>query len=114
MDSFAQHVAGSLNIPSTVCWITNSPKVFGYEINNNILANPYTKKPELRNAFLQEFNIGGDLVEFPYFSENEIFDIDKIIASLEDVAPTQTVQNVQEVAPTETIADAELVEFTHK
>jgi|LauGreSuBDMM15SN_2_FD.fasta_scaffold03228_5 hypothetical protein len=110
MDSFAQHIAGSLNLSSTVCWITNSPKVFGYEINNNILANPYTKKPELRNAFLQEFNICGDIVEFPYFSENEIFDIGKIIASLEDVAPTQTVQNVQEVAPTETIADAELVE----
>jgi len=57
--------------------------VFGYDINDNIMANPYTKQPELRNAFLQEFNIGGDLVEFPYESESEIFDIDAIIASLE-------------------------------
>ena len=119
MDSFAQHIAGSLNLPSTVCWITNSPIVFGYEINNNILANPYTKQPELRNAFLQEFNIGGDLVEFPYYSETEIFDIDKIIASLEDVAPTQivpptqVVEQLQDVQAT-TENNAELVEFTHE
>lgn len=83
MDSFAQHTAAALRMPSTVCWVANSPVVFGYEWNDNILANPFTKKPETRNAYLQEFNIGGDLVEFPYNSETEIFDVDKIIASLE-------------------------------
>jgi hypothetical protein len=83
MDSFAQHLSASLELPSTVCWIVNSPVVFGYDINDNILANPFTKQPELRNAFLQAFNIGGELVEFPYSSEDEIFDTDKIIASLE-------------------------------
>jgi len=83
MDSFAQHAASALQLSSTVLWVANSPIVFGYEQNENILANPFTKEPELRNAFLQEFNIGGDLVEFPYNSETEIFDVDKIIASLE-------------------------------
>jgi len=86
MDSFAQHAASALQLSSTVLWVANSPVVFGYEQNDNILPNPFTKEPELRNAFLQEFNIGGDLVEFPYNSETEIFDVDKIIASLEKEA----------------------------
>lgn len=82
IDSFAQHVAAGLGLPSTVCWIANTPKVFGYEIHDNILANPFTKKPELRSAYLQKFNIGGDLLEFPYNSESEVFNSDVIIKSL--------------------------------
>lgn len=83
IDSFAQHVAASMDLPSTVCWIANKPEVFGYKIHDNILANPWTNKPELRNSFFGRFNIAGDLVEFPYNTEDEIFDVDKIIKSIE-------------------------------
>ncbi|NBP16873.1 hypothetical protein EBU95_21240, partial [bacterium] len=38
IDSFCQHCAAALRSPSTVCWVTNKPKVFGYEIHNNIQA----------------------------------------------------------------------------
>ena len=82
IDSFVQHAAAALGLPSTVCWITNKPKVFGYELHDNVLANPFTNKPELRNAYLSKFNIAGDLVEFPYNSENEIFNVEAIIESL--------------------------------
>jgi hypothetical protein len=82
IDSFAQHAAAALNLPSTVCWIANKPKVFGYELHNNIQSNPFTNKPELRNAYLSKFNIAGDLIEFPYNSENEIFNVEAIIESL--------------------------------
>ncbi len=82
IDSFAQHVAAALDLPSTVCWIANKPKVFGYELHDNIQSNPFTNKPELRNAYLSKFNIAGDLIEFPYNSENEIFDLETIIESL--------------------------------
>lgn len=82
IDSFAQHTAAALELPSTVCWVVNKPEVFGYKIHNNIVAEPFTKKPELRSAYLQPFNILGDLQEFPYYSENEIFDSKKIIESL--------------------------------
>ena len=85
IDSFAQHVAASMSLPSTVCWIANSPKVFGYTMHNNILANPLTTKPELRNSYLGKFNISGDLLEFPYNHEDEIFDVDKIIKSIEQL-----------------------------
>lgn len=82
MDSFAQHVAAGLGLSSTVCWIANKPEVFGYEIHNNITSNPFTLKPELRNSYLGKFNIGGELIEFPYNSEREIFNSQDIIDSI--------------------------------
>lgn len=82
MDSFANHAAAALNLPSTVLWIANSPKVFGYDIHTNIVANPETKIPELRNSYLSKYNITGDPVEFPYNSESEIFNVDDVINSL--------------------------------
>lgn len=83
MDSFAQHLASSLQLKSTVLWVGNSHHVFGYDFNDNITRKEFTKVPEMRNSFLQEFNIGGEPIEFPYTSEDEIFDIDEVIASLE-------------------------------
>lgn len=82
IDSFVQHAAAAFNLPSTVCWITNKPEVFGYDMHTNILANEFTNKPELRHSYISKFNIAGDLLEFPYNNEDEIFDIDKIIKSL--------------------------------
>jgi hypothetical protein len=82
IDSFCQHTAAAMNKPSTVCWITNKPNVFGYEINHNITANPYTSKPELRSSYLTKFDITGNLVEFPYNSEMDIFNTEEIIKSL--------------------------------
>ena len=82
MDSFAQHVAAALNLPSTVLWIVNNPKVFGYDIHTNIIANPETKKADLRASYLTKYNIGGDLIEFPYNNESEIFNIDEVINKL--------------------------------
>ena len=82
MDSFAEHAAAALNKPSTVLWVVNSPKVFGYDLHTNIIANPETSSPELRNAYLSKYNIGGDPVEFPYNNESEIFNVQDIIKSL--------------------------------
>jgi hypothetical protein len=82
IDSFSQHAAAALLKPSTVCWVVNRPNVFGYNIHNNIAPNEFTKKPELRNSYLNKFNISGDLVEFPYESESDIFNVDDIIKSL--------------------------------
>lgn len=82
IDSFLQHACAALNMSSTVCWITNSPKVLGYEMHKNILAKPFNNQPELKNSYLAKFNIGGDPVEFPYQSEDDIFDVNEIIESL--------------------------------
>ena len=82
MDSFAQHTAAALGLKSTVLWITNKPEVFGYKLHDNIICNPETIKPDLRNSFLQKYQITGALNEFPYKDENEIFDVDRIIESI--------------------------------
>jgi hypothetical protein len=65
-----------------VCWVANTPIQFGYENNTNILANKETKNPELKFSFLQKYNIDGKLIEFPYNSEQEIFNVDEIIEAL--------------------------------
>ena len=39
MDSFSQHLAAALGKKSTICWVTTNPKVFGYKLHDNILAN---------------------------------------------------------------------------
>jgi hypothetical protein len=82
MDSFGQHAAAALNKPSTVLWIVNSPKVFGYQQHTNIVANPETVKSELRGSYLNKYNISGEPVEFPYNNESEIFNVADVIKSL--------------------------------
>jgi len=82
IDSFAQHLSAALNKKSTVCWISTSPKVFGYENNNNIKANPFTKEPNLTAAVYNPFNLAQDISTIPYNNLNEIFDINKIIESI--------------------------------
>jgi hypothetical protein len=82
IDSFAQHASAALELPSTVCWIANKPEVFGYDLHDNIVANEFTTEPELRNAYLSKFNIAGELIEFPYNTEDEIFNVEAIIESL--------------------------------
>lgn len=83
IDSFPQHIAVSINKPSTVCWIGTSPKVFGYDMHDNILSNPETRKPDLRNSIYTKYSFGGDIFENPYNKESEIFTVDKIIKSIE-------------------------------
>jgi hypothetical protein len=82
IDSFAQHAAAALGLPSVVCWIANVPSQFGYELHNNIIANPPTLEPELRNSVLAKYNTNGPEAEFPYNNEEEIFDVSKIMTAL--------------------------------
>jgi hypothetical protein len=82
MDSFGQHTAAALDKHSTVLWISNRPSVFGYQIHDNIGANPETLKPDLRLSVFSKYNITGALQEFPYNSEIDIFDVDKVIQSI--------------------------------
>jgi len=81
MDSFGQHAAAALGLKSTVLWVANSPKVFGYDIHHNIQSNPETRVSDIRNGYIAKYNIGGELHEFPYNNEMEIFNSEDIIKS---------------------------------
>jgi len=82
IDSFAQHTCAAFELPSTVLWVVNDPKVFGYQLHDNIIANPETRKPNLKSSFLQKYDIVGDITQFPYNDQSEIFNVDSVIKSL--------------------------------
>lgn len=82
MDSFAHHVAKALDLDSVVLWIANIPEQFGYENNTNIIANVETTTPELKNSIFAKYNITGELLEFPFNDESEIFNDDEIIEKI--------------------------------
>jgi hypothetical protein len=82
MDSFAQHTSASMGLKGTVLWVANKPQVFGYNVHDNIVANPSTTAPDLRHSYLSKYDITGNPLEFPYNNESEIFDVDKVINSL--------------------------------
>ena len=82
IDSFAQHAAAALGKPSVVCWIANVPSQFGYDLHTNIIANPPTQQLELRNSVFSKYNISGQVSEFPYNNEDEIFDAERIIEAI--------------------------------
>lgn len=81
IDSMLQHAAAALQLPSTVLWIGTNPKVFGYSIHDNIVAN---QKPEFKlpDSYLFDYNFEGLTHECPYISEDEMFNVDDIISSI--------------------------------
>ena len=82
IDSSAMHIATSLNLPSVVCWVGTSPKVFGYDMHTNILANPTTKELDLNHPYYQKLPLFEDISKIPYKDLNEVFDVKKIIQNL--------------------------------
>ena len=82
IDSCLQHAAMALNLPSTVLWIGTSPKLFGYDLHDNIIANPPKNEPKLINSYLFDYNFEGILHESPYMEGEDLFSVEKIINSL--------------------------------
>ena len=78
MDSSCQHLAAALSLPSNVFWVTTSPKVFGYDMHNNIIANDETKPVSSINSFLHKYDLVGQLTDFPYNDELEIFNYETL------------------------------------
>lgn len=82
IDSCMQHAAAALRLPSTVLWNGTSPKVFGYDIHDNICTQiPYNFK--LPESYLFDFDFNGNETEYPFGEEEELFNFDKIIESID-------------------------------
>jgi hypothetical protein len=80
IDSCLQHAAAALKLPSTVLWVGTSPKVFGYGLHNNFVAE-IPKTIKLPDSYLFDYNFNGMIHECPLFDTN-IFNINEIIESL--------------------------------
>jgi hypothetical protein len=85
MDSFAQHTSKALDLSSVVLWIANTPTQFGYDTHKNIEAREENATPELRHSIFSKYNIGGDLLEFPYEKEEDIFNVDEVLEALKTI-----------------------------
>jgi hypothetical protein len=82
IDSSLQHAAAALKLSSTVLWVGTSPKVFGYPLHNNIMAElPDVVK--LPDSYLFDYNFNGTIHECPLFDTN-IFNINEIIETLKN------------------------------
>jgi len=82
IDSCLQHAAAALKKPSTVLWNGTSPKVFGYDLHDNINTEiPYDFK--LPGSYLFDFDFNGNELEYPFAEDQKLFDMDKIIKSID-------------------------------
>ena len=82
IDSCLQHAAAALDLPSTVCWVGTSPKVFGYDMHTNVV--PVKPKKEecggnMIDSLFFDYDFNGPEYEYPYdgfdiFNLQEIFD----------------------------------------
>lgn len=82
IDSSLQHAAAAMKRKSTVLWNGTSPTVFGYDIHDNISTEiPYDFK--LPGSYLFDFDFNGNEVEYPFPEDAKLFDVNKIIQSVD-------------------------------
>jgi len=82
IDSCLQHAAAAMKRKSTVLWNGTSPTVFGYDVHDNICTDiPYNFK--LPGSYLFDFDFNGNEVEYPFTEETKLYDIKKIIKSVD-------------------------------
>lgn len=82
IDSCLQHAAAAMNRKSTVLWNGTSPKVFGYDIHDNINTDiPYDFK--LPGSYLFDFDFNGNEIEYPFTEDTKLYDIESIIKSVD-------------------------------
>jgi ADP-heptose:LPS heptosyltransferase len=82
IDSSSMHIATALNLPSVVGWIGTNPKVFGYDLHTNIVANEPTKPVNIESNSYTRHQLFEDISTLPYNNFDEIFDTQRIINSL--------------------------------
>ncbi len=118
IDSFCQHAAAALGMPSVVCWVGNTPQQFGYSLHTNIIAAPPTVRPELRHSIFSKYNISGQPTEFPYHHEDQIFNADQIIEALmkntNTLPPPPVAAPQAAVAPPASVTEKEVTEKKEK
>jgi len=81
IDSFTQHASTAFGLPSVVCWIGNDPEVLGYNTNINLKPSVEPVLDTYHSSYLDDFDIGGNPVQFPY-DKLKLFDSNEIIKAV--------------------------------
>jgi hypothetical protein len=79
IDSFMQHAAAGMGLPSTVLWIGTSPVNYGYKIHNNIVANEPRGNNKMIDSYIFEYQFDGIVHECPYDDFSEMFNVNQIL-----------------------------------
>ena len=82
IDSSLHHAAAAFNKPSTVMWVGTDPKMFGYDIHDNICAKEPSGNIKRIDSYIFDYDFLGHHHEFPYYSNDIIFDSKQILNSL--------------------------------
>ena len=81
IDSFSQHASVALGVKSVVCWVGNKPEILGYDSHINIKPVAKPVFDTYHSSYLDDFDIGGNPVQFPY-DKLKVFDSNDIINKL--------------------------------
>lgn len=84
IDSFSQHAAAAFDKKSIVCWVGNKPSVLGYDTNINVTPSVEPVIDTYHSSYLEDFDIGGNPVQYPY-DRLKIFDSTDIIKKLNEL-----------------------------
>jgi len=82
IDSCLQHAAAAMKKKSTVLWVGTSPKVFGYDLHNNLVAKLPKKANQLIGSYTFDFQFENNIHECPYMDVKQIFDINTILSNI--------------------------------
>jgi len=82
IDSCLQHAAAAMSLPSSVLWIGTSPKVFGYNLHKNFTAEIPKGQTKHPNSYLFDYSFDGPPYECPYYSVEEMFDVNKLLEKI--------------------------------
>jgi len=84
IDSCLQHAAKAVIKPATVCWVTNTPIVFGYDIHTNIIPpdDVYKKKQSNIDGYFTEYDFVGSREHDYPFKSSDVFNITEIVEPL--------------------------------
>ena len=81
IDSFSQHASVALDVKSVVCWVGNKPEILGYDSHINIKPVAKPVFDTYHSSYLDDFDISGNPVQFPY-DKLKVFDSNEIINKL--------------------------------
>jgi hypothetical protein len=79
IDSYMQHAASALDLPSTVLWVVNDPNILGYTLHTNIVST--FNNGDIRNSMYDAHDIIGDPIQLASIPNN-LFDTKKILETL--------------------------------
>lgn len=83
IDSSLQHAAAAYKLASTVLWIGTSPKMFGYDLHNNIVAKSPSNVVKNIDAYIFDYDFNGLLHQCPYSDQTKMFDMNSIYNSIQ-------------------------------